>query len=198
LLRAAKAAGVKRALVFSSRAVFGRAEAGSLGDDEKPSPDTHYGAAKAELEAFVKKFSEGWPVAALRPTGIYGIVEPVERSKWFSLVTDVFDGVTVPPRAGTEVHGEDVANAMWALLSAPPERIAGRAFNCSDIVVSHRNIVRLVHGLANITGPLPEEGELPQAIMRSDGLKALGVTFGGQKSFERTIAELVRAVQEKR
>ena len=51
-------------------------------------PDTHYGAAKAALEAFVQKWGlgEGWPVAALRPTGVYGMVVPVERSKWFDLV----------------------------------------------------------------------------------------------------------------
>lgn len=198
LLRSAKKAGVKRAVVFSSRAVFGRAATGLLGDDEKPSPDTHYGAVKAELEAFVKKFSDGWPVAALRPTGIYGLVEPVERTKWFSLVNDVVDGVAVPERAGTEVHGDDVADAAMTLLSAPPERVAGRAFNCSDMIISHRDIVRLVHKFADISGPLPEEGEHPKAILRTDALAALGVTFGGRKLFERTIEGLVAAVRERR
>ena len=198
LLRAARRAGVKRAVVFSSRAVFGANQTGPLGDDSEPSPDTHYGSAKAELETFMRKFAKSWPVAALRPTGIYGIVEPVVRSKWFSLINDVLDGMPVNARAGTEVHGDDVANATWTLLQAPPDAIAGRAFNCSDIVVSHRDIVRLVHELAKISGPVPEEGELPQGIMRTDALQALGVKFGGRPLFEKTIAALVAAAQSVR
>lgn len=198
LLRAAREAGVKRAVVFSSRAVFGRAAQGFLGDDEKPTPDTHYGAIKAELEAFVKKFSDGWPVAAIRPTGIYGVVEPVERTKWFSLVNDAVDGVAVPPRAGTEVHGNDVADVTWTLLNAPPERVAGRAFNCSDMIISHREIVQLTHRFAGVEGPLPEEGEHPKSVMRTDALAALGVVFGGRNLFERTIETLVAAVLARR
>jgi len=86
LLKTARKAGVKRAVVFSSRAVFGTNQTGPIADDAEPSPDTHYGSAKAELETFVRKFAKDWPVAALRPTCVYGIVVPVERSKWFSLV----------------------------------------------------------------------------------------------------------------
>lgn len=199
LLTAAREAGVAGAVILSSRAVFGRRVEGPIGDDDPVSPDSRYGAAKAALEDFVRKTgAEGWPVTALRPTGVYGIVEPVERSKWFSLVNDVIDGVAVPERAGTEVHGSDVASATWTLLSVPPERIAGRAFNCSDIVISHRDIARLVHKFANITGPLPAEGAPPRGVMRTDGLNALGVTFGGRALFEQTIAELVAAMQKQR
>ena len=59
LLTAARKAGVATRVVFSSRAVFGATREGPLGDDAKPSPDTHYGAAKAELETFVRKFARG-------------------------------------------------------------------------------------------------------------------------------------------
>ena len=198
LLRAAQDAGVRRAVVLSSRAVFGRNTRGPIADDQEPSPDTHYGAVKAELEAFIKKFAKDWPACALRPTGVYGMVDPAARSKWFSLIGDVLDGTAIPARAGTEVHGDDVASAAWALLQAPSDAVAGRAFNCSDIVVSHREIVELVRRIANLAGPLPEEGELPAAIMRTDGLASLGVTFGGRALFERTIAELVAAVGKAR
>lgn len=198
LLTVARSAGVSRVVVLSSRAVFGQTVRGEIGDDDPVSPDTHYGAAKARLEDFVRNAgAEGWPVAALRPTGVYGIVEPVERSKWFSLVNDVVDGVAVPEKAGTEVHGNDVAIATWTLLTTPA-RIAGCAFNCSDIVVSNRDIVRLVHRFAGITGTVPEESEHPGGVMRSDALEALGVRFGGRKLFEPTIAELVGAVRERR
>ena len=195
LLRAARKAGVKRAVVFSSRAVFGRNAEGPIADDATPSPDTHYGAAKKELETFARKFSDGWPVAVLRPTGVYGVVEPLERSKWFTLVKDVLRGVSVQPRAGTEVHGDDVATATWTLLNAEPGAVAGRAFNCSDIVVSHRDIVLLAQRFAGIRGPVPEAGDPPQSLLRTDALDALGVSFGGKPQFEKTVKRLVSAVQ---
>lgn len=195
LLKAAREAGVRRAVVLSSRAVFGKAATGFLADDDKPSPDTHYGAAKKELETFVKKFSEGWPVAALRPTGIYGIVEPTERSKWYSLVRAALNGTPVPARAGSEVHGDDVSQATWMLLQAKPEAVAGRTFNCSDIIVSHREIVARVHAIAGVSGPLPQEGEVPRGLLKTDALEELGMTFGGKARFEETVRELVAAVQ---
>ena len=199
LLAAARKAGVGRAVVISSRAVFGRSVDGSIGDDDPVSPDTHYGAAKAALEDFVRRVgAEGFPIAALRPTGVYGVVEPVERSKWFSFVNDVLGDVAVPERVATEVHGTDVAGATWLLLTSPPERVAGRAFNCSDIVVSNREIVRLVQQLTGKSGPLPEEGTPPPSVMRTDALKGLGFAFGGKPLFERTVADLVAGVSRRR
>ena len=146
----------------------------------------------------MRKFAKDWPVAALRPTGVYGIVEPLERSKWFSLVKDALDGVAVPERVATEVHGDDVASATWALLQAPPEALGGRAFNCSDLVVSQRAIVLMVHAIAGISSPLPEEGAPPRGIMRTDALEALSVTFGGKALFEKTVAALVAAAMQAR
>jgi hypothetical protein len=122
----------------------------------------------------------------------------VQRTKWFDLIGNILDGATIPVRAATEVHGEDVANATWTVLQAPAESIAGRVLNCSDIVVSHRRIVELVHEIANVDGPVPEEGEHPAGIMRCDALQALGVRFGGEPLFEATIAEIVAAAREAR
>lgn len=199
LLAAARKAGVSRAVVLSSRAVFGRTVEGPIADDDPTSPDTHYGAAKAALEDFVRRAgAEGFPIAALRPTGIYGLVEPVARSKWFSLVNDVLNDVAVTERAGTEVHGRDVASATWLLLTSPPETIVGRVFNCSDLVVSNREIARLVHQLVGKSGPLPGEGTPPAGVMRPDALKGLGFAFGGKPLFDRTVADLVREVSKKR
>lgn len=194
LLAAARAAGVKRCVAFSTRAVFGVPEvAEPIGDDEPPRPDTHYGAAKAALEAFVRSWgvADGWPVATLRPTGIYGVISPVERSKWFDVVTGALKGDAVEVRAGSEVHARDVAESVWRLLQADPEAIAGRAFNCSDLVVSTRDVVGLVQRIANVSGPLPEPAPLPTNVMASDGLAALGVRFGGPALVEETVAELV-------
>jgi nucleoside-diphosphate-sugar epimerase len=196
LLATAKAAGVRRCVVLSSRAVFGAwpAEA-PIGDNAAARPDTNYGAAKAALEAFVQSWglAEGWPIAALRPTGVYGTVVPVEKSKWFDLVGRALRGETVAARSGTEVHGADVAESVWRLLQADPARVAGRMFNCSDIVVSTRDIIRLVHRTAGMTGPLPDLLPQPKNVMDCAGLREIGVAFGGWPLFERTVAELVAA-----
>jgi nucleoside-diphosphate-sugar epimerase len=196
LLVAARKLGVGRCVVLSSRAVFGEEiRSAAISDDELPRPDTHYGAAKAALEAFVRSFGrEGWAISALRPTGVYGMVLPAERSKWFDLVARILRREPVKPRAGTEVHGADVAESVWRLLRADPADIAGRAFNCSDIVVSTRDIVQLVHRSAGISGPLPEQSPAPLNIMAHPGLDRLGMVFGGRAALEATVEELVRAV----
>jgi nucleoside-diphosphate-sugar epimerase len=195
LLAAARGAGVGRCVVLSSRAVFG-ASTGSaeIGDDEPPRPDTHYGAAKAALEAFAGSWGrDGWAVASLRPTGVYGRIEPVERSKWLDIVECALRGESVPPRSGSEVHGRDVAESAWRLLHADAAEVAGRTFNCSDIVVSNRDIVAAVQRLADVSGPLPQKAPQPTGLMSSQGLVALGVRFGGRPLFEATVAELVEA-----
>jgi len=200
LLANAHALNVGRCVVISSRAVFGDARRdGKILDDAALAPDTHYGAAKAALEAFVQSFAarERWAIAALRPTGIYGLVQPPEKSKWFDLVRAALRGEAVAPRAGSEVHGRDVADALWRLLTAAPEKVAGRGFNCSDIVVSTRDIVREVHRVTGVTGPLPEESPPPANVMACDRLAELGLTFGGRPLFEQTIAALISAAQQR-
>ena len=205
LMAAARAASVKRCVVLSSRAVFGEPHvagpiaARPIADGEPPRPDTHYGAAKAALEGFVRSWGlgEGWAVAALRPTGVYGVVEPVARSKWFDVVTQALAGEPVAARTASEVHGHDVARSVRRLLEADAAAIAGRTFNCSDIVVSTRDIVGLVQRIARVSGPLPEALPAPGNLMSSDGLAALGVAFGGMPLFERTVAELVEAASQR-
>jgi nucleoside-diphosphate-sugar epimerase len=197
LLAAAREAGISRCVVLSSRAVFGAwPTARPLADADPPRPDTTYGAAKAALESFVQSWglAEKWPIAALRPTGVYGLVVPAEKSKWFDIVAAALNRENVLPRVGTEVHGRDVAAAVWLLLNANASDIAGRMFNCSDIVVSTRDIVRLVHHFARISGPLPEDLPEPKNVMDCSGLKHLGLTFGGWAQLEETISGLVTAV----
>ena len=194
LLEAARRAGVSRAVVLSSRAVFGDLPGrGVVADDDRLAPDTHYGAAKGAIEAFVRSWgAEGWAIAALRPTGIYGIVEPLERTKWHGLVAAALRGQPpAPGRTGTEVHGRDVAAAVWLLLTHDAAAIAGRAFNCSDMVVSTRDVIRAAHRAAKMSGPLPDESPAPGGIMACAGLQALGMQFGGPDLFAATVADLV-------
>lgn len=197
LMRAARAAGVTRFVFLSSRAVYGRRPEGPLLDEgDATCPDTHYGAYKAAVEAFVASCgAEGWGTCALRPTGVYGLTHPVRRSKWHDLVAAVLDGRPWPgARGGTEVHGADVARAVWLLLTAPG--VAGRAYNCSDLYVTDRDVAGIAQRLAGVRGPLPALPPRPPiGVMATARLEALGLRFGGRALLERTVAELVAAVR---
>ena len=62
---------------------------------------------KAAIEKFVHSYGyrEGYPICALRPTGVYGLAHPAEDSKWFKIVQSVVRGETVTcDRGGKEVH----------------------------------------------------------------------------------------------
>src|SRR4029079_2079283 len=77
-------------------------------------PASHYGAHKAAIEKFVHSygFGQGFPICALRPTGIYGRAHPLSQSRWYELVQKVLRGEAVDcRRGGKEVHASDVAKA---------------------------------------------------------------------------------------
>ena len=197
LFAAARSGGVGRCVVLSSRAVFdGCTGEGPVGDGDPVRPVTNYGAAKAALETFVQVWGgEGWPVAALRPTGVYGLTEPVENSKWFGLVGRALRGEEIPSRAGGEVHGRDVAESVCRIIQAEPFRVAGGLFNCSDLVVSTRDLVGIVQRLTGASGPLPPEPPPPRNRMECARLAELGQVFGGRALLEDTVAALVSAHQ---
>jgi len=195
LIDQARQSGVTRAVLLSSRAVYGKREPGVvLTEDMAVRPDTHYGAAKATLEAFATSHArqDNWPVCALRPTGVYGVGEPIVRSKWYDLVGDCLAGRDVPVRGGTEVHGRDVANAVLLLLQAPEAEIAGRAFNCSDLYVSTRDIAAAVGKRSGREIALPEEpgGRAGFNVMDCSGLRKLGMAFGGGELLKSTLDAL--------
>src|SRR5262249_6212284 len=88
LFQAAFAAGVSRFLFLSSCAVH------EVILDDRPLDEAHplwptspYGAHKAALEKFVHSYGlgRGWPICALRPTGIYGLAHPPQDSRWDDL-----------------------------------------------------------------------------------------------------------------
>lgn len=198
LLLAARNAGVKRFVFLSSRAVFSRTEPGRVLDESHPiSPDTHYGAYKAAVEAFLRSFTqvEGMTCYAVRATGIYGVTHPVAASKWWPLVNAVLRGEPITStRGGTEVYGGDVARVIWELLARPPQ--AFDAVHLSDLYVTHRDIVEIVRQIANLPGALPPPPEFPsENILVSQNLVELGIMLGGLPALEHTLSLMVDAAR---
>ncbi|MDE0350754.1 MAG: NAD(P)-dependent oxidoreductase [Gammaproteobacteria bacterium] len=195
LLEAAAGAGVARTVLMSSRAVFGLPVEGPIGDAHRTAATTHYGAMKAATEALAGVYRD---VVALRPTGVYGVVRPLTRTKWLGLAEDVAAGRPVGvSRSGTEVHGEDVADAAWRLLTAPSATVAGRVFNCSDIAVETRVIVHRMRAALGRPGPLPAAALPAGNVLRCDGLHALGWRPGGDARLQEEIDALCALVRER-
>ncbi|REK44634.1 MAG: NAD(P)-dependent oxidoreductase, partial [Planctomycetota bacterium] len=79
LIEAARAAGVARFVFISTCAVHEKILDDRPLDESHPLWATsHYGAHKAAIEKFVHSYGlgAGYPICALRPTGIYGLAHP--------------------------------------------------------------------------------------------------------------------------
>lgn len=195
LMDAARAAGVKRFVFISTCAVHEKILDDRPLDEAHPLwPSSHYGAHKAAIEKFVHSYGlgYGYPICALRPTGIYGLAHPAQKSRWFDLVQAVKRGGTVPvARGGKEVHAADVARAVEVLLNAPAERIAGQAFNCYDLYVHEHDVATIAKRLSGSSAKIVGEPSRPTHQIETGKLRALGMTFGGPPLLEQTIRELL-------
>jgi nucleoside-diphosphate-sugar epimerase len=159
-------------------------------------PTSHYGAHKAALEAFVHSFGlgQGWPICALRPTGIYGLAHPPQASRWYDLVGQVLRGQRIDsPRGGKEVHAADVARAVELLLRAEARHIAGQSFNCYDLYVAEEHVARIARELTGSASAISDTNRGPKNQIDTKKIRALGITFGGESSLRRTVQELVEA-----
>ena len=154
---------------------------------------THYGAHKAAVEKFVHSFGHGvgFPVCALRPSGIFGIASPIEHSKWFDLIADVVAGKTVQPTGGgKEVHVSDVAKAIQLLLDAPAEAITGEAFSCCDAFYSHHDVATLAKRIAASPAKIMGSQKSPKHLIETNKIESLGMKFSGMHTFERTVTRI--------
>lgn len=199
LIEAARAAGVSRFVFVATCAVH------DVILDDRPLDEahplwakSHYGAHKAAIEKFVHSYGlgDGYPICSVRPTGIYGVAQPVENSKWFDLVRCVAKGDAVEcTRGGKEVHAADVAKAIDVLLHADAAAITGQAFSCYDRYVSQWDVAHLAKELSGSDAEITGGQTRPKHEIETGKLRGLGMTFGGDELLRATIEELVAAVR---
>jgi nucleoside-diphosphate-sugar epimerase len=197
LFRAAFTAGVGRFVFVSTCAVH------EVILDDRPLDEAHplwptspYGAHKAALEKFVHSYGlgQGWPICALRPTGIYGLAHPPAASRWFELVGAVLRGEPVATaKGGKEVHAADVARAVELLLTADADKVAGQAFNCYDRYVAEEEVARIAKEVSGSSSEIAGMNRGPKHQIETGKLRALGMRFGGEPLLRQTVAELVAA-----
>ena len=195
LFEAARRAGVARAVFLSSRAVYGSTwpPGALLNELATPRPDTLYGKLKLESERALEGLSEGngFCGASLRLTGIYGPAGKEAANKWDPLFRDYLAGREVPVRAGTEVHGEDAADAVLLMLESPADAVRGRVFNVSDVTVDTRDILEIVREATGARHELPHASDKAAVnAMATSRIEALGWKPGGIGRFRGTVREM--------
>jgi nucleoside-diphosphate-sugar epimerase len=197
LFQAAVEAGVARCVFLSTCAVHEVIlEDRSLDETHPLWPTSHYGAHKAAIEKFVHSYGlgQGWPICALRPTGIYGLAYPPAVSRWFDLVGQVLRHDPIASaKGGKEVHAADVARAVELLISAPAQAITGQAFNCYDQYVAEEHVAQLAKELVGSSSTIASLNRGPKHQIETGKLRALGMTFGGGPRLRQTVEELVAA-----
>lgn len=197
LIEAARRAGAKRFVFISTCAVHEKILDDRPLDEAHPLwASSHYGAHKAAIEKFVHSYGlgDGYPICALRPTGVYGATRPIQNSKWFDLVSAVVRGETVKcSRGGKEVHAADVAKAVGVLLTA--DGIVGEAFNCYDRYVSELEVATLAKEISGSSSQIIGEPIQPKHQIVTDKIRALGMQFGGEALLKKTVAELIDGVK---
>ncbi|ASY64195.1 UDP-glucose 4-epimerase [Sinorhizobium sojae CCBAU 05684] len=197
LFEEARAAGVRRTVFLSSRAVYGETSSPVLDEDTPTEPDTLYGAVKLAAEEALKSLAgPGFVTANLRVTGVYGPAGPGRKHKWSGLFADYLAGKPVPSRIGTEVHGDEVAQAVRLMLETDAAKVSGKVFNVSDVLTGNREILAVLQSATGCPHTLPPAAE-PSGfkIMATDRLRALGWTSGGQERLAATVRELARNVR---
>lgn len=169
-----QAKGLDYGVFISSRAVYG--DVNNMAEDAPTQPDSHYGIYKERVEKLI--IQHQYPMAIIRPTGVYGIIEPIEQSKWYSLIEAIkHNGVYPAPHQGTEVHGDDLAKAISLLLKP---KYQGQIFNCSDFMMSHRKIGEILNDLYGLNAPLPPISTRKVFAMPMDKLQAIGWQASGK------------------
>jgi nucleoside-diphosphate-sugar epimerase len=187
--------GVPRCIFISSCAVHDQILNDRPLDETHPLwPKSHYGAHKAALEAFVHSYGlgEGWPICALRPTGIYGLAHPSLASRWYELVGQVLRGEPIASaRGGKEVHAADVARAVELLLHADASAVTGQAYNCYDLYIADQDVARIAKELTGSTSSIADLNRGPKNQIDTRKLQSLGMTFGGESLLRRTVEQLM-------
>ncbi|MGV8939022.1 MAG: NAD-dependent epimerase/dehydratase family protein [Allorhizobium sp.] len=193
LFSAARKAGVRHCLFLSSRAVYdGYAGGWPLSEALSLAPSTLYGDVKLRAEQALADLSgPDFLATSLRLTGVYGDLKP---NKWDALFEDYFNDRPVAARAGSEVHGCDVAQAVRLIMAAAATEVSCQSFNVSDIVTDSSEILSFLQAQTGCQHPVPTPADRDAvAAMATDKIRALGWLPGGRALLAKTVRALARS-----
>ena len=155
LVRASKAAGVKRFIYASSSSVYGIKEDASVTEDLELEPLTDYSKFKAQCEQVLAEEREpGFVTLTIRPATVCGYSPRQRLDVIVNILTNhavnsgrikVLGGAQYRPN----IHIEDMTDLYLQCLSLPAEQIDGKIYNAGEknyTVLEIANMVRAVVG----------------------------------------------------
>jgi nucleoside-diphosphate-sugar epimerase len=156
LVRAAKAAGVRRFVLASSSSVYGVKDDPDVHEDLPLAPLTDYSKFKAQCEReLMAERAPGFVVCAIRPSTVCGyaprqrldvVVNIFANQAFHNGKITVFGGFQKRPN----IHIGDMARVYLHLLDQPDEAIDGRIWNAGDENHPVRDLAEIVR---SVTGP---------------------------------------------
>ena len=193
LFEAARDARVGRIVFLSTRAVYGDYPAGTvLTTALPPRPDTLYGQVKFQGEqALASLTGSALSGLSLRATGVYGPPAKGQRHKWADLFDDFRAGHPIPPRRGTEVHGDDLSRAIRLLWDADA---ASGVWNLSDFTLDHHDLLGELARVEGLPHPPPPPATNVVSAMDTTPLRDLGWTPGGPARLWADLPRLARGI----
>ncbi len=199
LVRAAKAAQVRRFIYASSSSVYGIKEGVSVTEDLPLEPLTDYSKFKAVCERILEEErAPGFVTLTLRPATVCGYSPRQRLDLVVNILTNhavnnrrikVFGGGQLRPN----LHIEDMTDLYVQCLAAPDEQIDGRIWNAG---YENRSVRQLAETVRNVVG-----GPIALEMVPTDDNRSYHVSSERiRREFgfvpQRTVAEAVSDLNE--
>lgn len=206
MVKAAKAAGVKRFVYCSSSSVYGVSDAPQVTEEHPLVPLTDYNKFKGMCEPLLFKHQgPDFTCVTIRPATVCGYSPRLRLDLSVNILTNhavtnkkitVFGGKQLRPN----LHINDMADLYELLLKVPNEKIAGQIFNAGYQNQSIMDIAQIVRKV--VMQQMPELGEIeivttptndPRSYhINSDKIKRM-LGFVPKRSIEDAVRDLCAA-----
>lgn len=199
VVEAARRAGVRRMVLFSTVSVYGPTGTQAVDETHEPAPDSVYGETKLQAEGVALRALDGngLPLSTvLRMAAVYG---PRVKGNYAGMVEALDRGRFPIIGSGTNlrtlVYDRDAARA--ALLAAEHPLAAGRVYNVTDGAVHSLREITLA--ICDALGRRPSRIAIPVPAARVAAFWAdLAVRLaGGTPSFAAAVEKLTESVSVK-
>lgn len=199
LVKAAKAAGVKRFIYASSSSVYGIKDDPEVHEGLSLEPLTDYSKFKALCEQeLLAEREPGFTVCTIRPSTVCGYA-PRQR---LDVVVNIFTNqavnngkirVTGGPQKRPNIHVDDMVRVYLHLLEQPDEKIDGKIWNAGD---TNFPISQLAEIVRDVVGPQVEIETVPTNDPRSYHVSGKKIRDDIGFELKYTIEDAVRGLAQ--
>lgn len=200
LVRAAKAAGVRRFVYASSSSVYGIKEGVEVTEDLPLEPLTDYSKFKAECEALLDaEKAPGFTTVTIRPATVCGYSPRQRLDVVVNILTNlalnkgeitVFGGSQLRPN----IHIQDMTDAYLLLLAASDAEVDGKVFNAG---YENHSVMQLAEMVQRNVGPQVRLEVKPTNDLRSYHVSSRKIRdelgFEARHSIEQAVVDLIEA-----